>query len=72
MGDVIPLGGITRLELPVNRVLDSAKDKLEGVVLMGYDKDGGYYFASTYADGSEVLWLLEKLKKTLLAVGDDE
>ena len=66
MAKVIPLGGVTRLDLPVDRILEAAKKKLEGVVLLGYDKDGAFYFASTYADGGEVLWLLEKLKKQLL------
>ena len=74
MAKVIPLGCITKLDLPVDRVLESAKDKLEGVVLLGYDKEGGYYFASTYADGGDVLWLLENCKKQLLdiAAGADD
>lgn len=62
---VIPLGIPTRLDVPVNQVLDNAKH-LEGVVIMGYDKDGEYYFASSYADGGTVMWLLEKLKQRLL------
>ena len=66
MSNVIPLGNITRLDLPVDRVLESAKDQLEGVIIMGYDKEGNSYFASTYADGGEVLWLLEMCKKLLL------
>ena len=66
MGKVIPLGNITKLDIPVDRVLEAAKDRLEGVVLMGYDKEGNLSFASTYADGGEVLWLLEKCKKILL------
>ena len=65
---VIPLGCITKLDLPVDRVLESAKGKLEGVVLLGYDNDGNSYFASTYADGGDVLWLLECAKKQLLEI----
>ena len=68
MGKVIPLGNVTKLDLPVDRILEAAKGSLEGVVLMGYDKEGEYYFASTYADGGEVLWLLENLKKRLLEI----
>lgn len=71
MGKVIPLNNVTKLDLPVDRVLESAKDQLEGVVLMGYDKEGEFYFASTYADGGDVLWLLENMKKKLLSIGDD-
>ena len=68
MGDVITLGNVTKLDLPVDRVLEGAKDQLEGVVLLGYDKEGEFYFASTYADGGNVLWLLESMKKQLLNI----
>lgn len=68
MGKVIPLGCVTKLDIPVDRVLDSAKDNLNSVVLMGYDKEGELYFASTMADGGEVLWLIEQLKLQLLSV----
>lgn len=66
--NVIYLGCLTKLDLPVERVCDMAKDKMEHVVLMGWDKDGELYFASTFADGGEVLWLLEKCKQALLSV----
>ena len=63
---IIPLNMLTRIDLPVDRILDAAKEKLEGVVLLGYDKNGETYFASSYADGGTILWLLEKCKKQLL------
>jgi len=64
---VIPLGNFTSLDLPADRVLDSAKDYVTGgVVVMGWDDGGELYFASSIADGGEVLWLLEKAKQTLL------
>ena len=66
MSNVIPLNNVTRLDLPPDRVLDGAKGQLEGLVILGYDKDGEQYFASTYADGGDVLWLLEKCKQALL------
>lgn len=68
MSNVIQLGCITRLDLPVDRVLESAKDQLQSVVLIGYDNDGQLYFASTIADGGTVMWLLEMCKKKLLEV----
>ena len=67
---VIPLGNITKLDLPVDRVLESAKEFLDSAIIIGFDHDGELYFASTYADGGEVLWLLEKCKKSLLEVGE--
>jgi hypothetical protein len=65
---VIKFTGITKLDLPVDRVLDAAKETLEGVVIMGWTTDGEEYFASTYADGGTVLWLVERMKKMLLEV----
>lgn len=63
---VIPLNCVTRLDLPPDRVLEGAKGTLDGLVIMGYDHEGELYFASTYADGGEVLWLLEQCKAALL------
>lgn len=66
--NVINLGCVTRLNLPVDRVLDAAKDNMDGCVIMGWDKEGELYFASTYADGGTVLWLMEQCKKNLLEI----
>lgn len=71
MSKVIPFSGITKLDLPVDVVLDAAKGELEGVVLMGWKITGEEYFASTYADGGTVLWLVERMKKMLLEVADE-
>ena len=67
---VIQFNGITRLNLDPDTVLENNKGKLEGLVILGYGKGGDEYFASTYADGTEVLWLLERCKKMLLEVQD--
>lgn len=74
MGKVIPLGGVTKLDLPVEQILQSAIDRgdVDGIVIMGYTKDGDEYFASSYADGGIVVWLAEKLKKRLLEYGSEE
>ena len=70
MGKVVPIGCITRLDLPVQQVLQKTleDDCLESVVLIGRDKDGDHYFASTIADGGEVLWLIEHCKKALMEI----
>lgn len=62
------LQNVTQLDLPPDRLLEAALGKLEGVVIVGYDKQGAEYFASSYADGGDVLWLLEKAKLKLLTV----
>jgi len=65
---VVVLDCVTRLDIPVERVLDSAVESdLESVVVMGWTKDGDYYFSSSQADGGDVLWLLEATKKKLLS-----
>lgn len=68
--NVIPLGNITRLDLPTDRVLDAVKgDCSDGVVVIGFDNDGELFFKSSIADGGSVLWLLEQAKLALLAGG---
>lgn len=71
MGKVITFTGITKLDLPPDRILDGAAGKLDGVLILGWDKDGNEYFASSYADGGTNLWLLERCKLRLLNVGTE-
>ncbi len=71
MSKVIPFTGITKLDLDPDTVLQINKGQLEGVVIMGWDKNGKEYFASSYADGGTVLWLVERLKKALLEIGGE-
>jgi hypothetical protein len=59
--------GQTTLDIPAERVLTEAdKAKLTDVVIMGYTPDGEMYFASSLANGGDVLWLMEQAKKVLL------
>lgn len=67
--EVIPFDGMTTLDLKADLVLENLKGKLDGFVLAGYDKDGGEFFSSTYADNGTVLWLIERFKTNLL--GDE-
>lgn len=69
MSNVVNLPCITRLDIPPDRILQEAMGKLESVVVIGYTKDGEY-FASSQADGAEVVWLLERCKLKLLRVVD--
>jgi hypothetical protein len=58
---------ITTLDLPAERVLNAAINaNLESCVIVGFDAKGELYFASTKADGGEVLWLFELAKKALM------
>lgn len=69
MADIIELDVITRLDIPVSRVLNNAAD-LENVVVIGWTKEGDFYFASSKGDGGDVIYLLELAKKKLLEIGD--
>ncbi len=65
--NVIPIGGLARLDLESDQVLEEAKGVFDGVVLMGWDKNTDkLYFASSIADGGDILWLLEQCKHVLL------
>lgn len=69
MAKIITLNNITRLDIPPERVL-SALPNLESAIVIGYDKDGDEYFASSIANGGTVLWLLERCKKRLLEIDE--
>jgi len=72
VGKVVNIGCITRLDMPPDRILEDAMGKLDGVVIMGFNKDGTEFFASSYADGGQVLWLMERSKLKLLRLADSE
>lgn len=70
MGDVVDLGVVTTLPLDPDRILQKAVGQLDRVVLIGIDKDGGEYFASSDPDGGTVLWDIERAKLKLLRLAD--
>ena len=73
VGNVTVLPVVTTLSIPVKRVLQQAMKALpEVVVVIGRDKDGELYFASSEADGGTVLWWMEKAKKALLEIETTE
>lgn len=64
--NVIFLNNETSLDIPADRVLEAAVGELDSAVVIGYDKDGNLYTASSLADGGDVLWLLELCKNRLM------
>lgn len=69
--NLVYLDIVTRHNIPAERVLKCALDaEVKDIVICGYTKDGEEYFASSLADGGDVLWLLERTKKKLLDVPD--
>jgi hypothetical protein len=67
--NIIPLRGLTTtLDIPVDAVLGGATGRLTDAVLIGWDKEGEFYVASSLASGAETLLLLEKAKKLLMEI----
>ena len=59
---------ITSLAIPCERVLSAAlANTLQSVIVIGWNVDGDFYFAST-ADGPSVLWDLELAKSKLMNI----
>lgn len=67
--NLIYLDTLTTLDVPVERVLGCALEaEMTEAVVVGYDKDGQFYFASSKASGGDVMWLLTMAQKKLLEV----
>jgi hypothetical protein len=71
MGDIIEFPDGTLGDVPVQGVLEGAK-MLDVVCIMGYDKDGNEYFASSCGEIKEINWLLDRYKSFLQEIADDE
>lgn len=71
--EVVELRTVTRLDLPVERIINGAsKAGLTEVIVIGFDADGEFYFAANKASGADALWLLETAKRRLMALADDD
>lgn len=63
---VLKLDMVTRLNIPPDRVLKAAVGRLDNVLVIGFDKEGEFYGAASFADGGDALWLMELCKRALL------
>jgi hypothetical protein len=72
MSNVVEFSGVTKLDIPAERVITkAAKAGLTDVLVIGYDADGEFYFAGSMADGGDALWLLELAKRRLFGVAGE-
>lgn len=54
-------------QLAPSRILNGAINAdLDLVLVLGWQKDGGFYAASTQGDKREILWLVEQFKQGLM------
>jgi hypothetical protein len=70
MGDVVDLPVITTLDLDPDRLLQKAIGQMQRVLIIGIDKDGEEYFASSVADGGTAIWDMERAKFKLMVAAD--
>lgn len=67
--NVVHWGGVTRLQSDPYQIIKRAcQAEMTSIVVIGFDKNGQEFFASSDADGGAVLWLLERAKIKLLNV----
>jgi hypothetical protein len=69
--NVVEFGGITRLDVSPDRLLEKAIGQLESVLIIGYTKEGDEYFASSKADASEPIYFCERAKHRLMKMIDE-
>lgn len=69
--NVVDFRGVTKLDIDPDRVTSKCIGELNQVVVIGYDKNDDFYFASSIADGGDILWLIELAKKKLMDICDD-
>ena len=69
VGEVVDIGCVTLLPIAPSRVLSAADKEAEDfdqIVILGWKKDGNFYFSASEADGAKILWLLEVARIRLL------
>lgn len=70
-GNVVEFNGITKLNIPPDRMLEKATGKLETVLILGVTKNGSEYFASSVADAAEAIFMMERAKHALMKIVDE-
>ena len=72
MSNVVNLETVTRLPLPVTRIIDAIPRDMDRVLVIGITADGEEYFASSDPDGGTIIWDMERAKLKLLRLADSE
>lgn len=65
-GKVIDFKGPSSLDFDPDRILQASIGKVESAIVIGWDKNGDFYFNSSISGGPEVLWLIEIARKQLI------
>jgi hypothetical protein len=68
---VVDLKVVTKLQSDALRLLDRVKAlEPRKVVVIAFDKNGEFHFASSSPDGGDALWLMEMAKHKLMKIGE--
>lgn len=71
MTNVVKFRGVTKLDLDPDTLLENSKGQVEQFIILGYDKDGEFWFRSTMGSGGDVMWLMEVAKIKLLKIAGE-
>lgn len=72
MAEVVDFPGVSKLDIPPEKILAAANEEtFDEVVVIGFTEDGDFYFASSRANGGDVLWVLERAKHKLMCITDE-
>ena len=69
--NVVDFTGVTTASVPVDQVLDAAKESVTAAVVVGVDADGELYVASSLPRINGAIVLLERAKLQLLRKFED-
>jgi len=66
--NLIVLGGVTKTDIPPERVLEQAKGKLKNVLVLGIENGNKntFYFCSNTSDQERALWIAQNFINQLL------
>jgi len=72
MAKIIQFPGITKLDMNPQIILQKALEaEMTEVIVVGFDKDGNEYFASSKADAGSVLYHFQRAIHALMKIIDD-
>lgn len=63
---------VSKIEAQPDDVLRHSIGQLQSCIVIGFDKDGEEYYASSIADGATALWLLARMQHLLLSIVDKD
>lgn len=64
--NVVRFTGLTRADIEPDTILQNAVEQLKEVLVIGTDKEGNQYFATSSSDAKNILWLIETAKFMLM------